>query len=112
MHVIFYIQRLYLKELYDNYTQYWVYDGVVGGGREDDDGDYHIIAVTMAPNSPGPAQVDVAGPAAFDSLVRSSDTNPCSAKGAGSTPLLVKRSASDAKHLRAPSATCEGKQQN
>jgi len=100
-----------LKQSYDNYTQYWVYDGVEGG-QDDDDDDYHIIAITMAPNSPGPAQVDVAGPAAFDSLVRSSDTNPCSAKGAGSTPLLVKRSASDAKHLRAPSATCEGKQQN
>lgn len=109
MCVIFYIQRLYLEQSYGNYTQYWVYEGV--GGQEHD-GDYHIIAVTMAPNSPGPAQVDVAGPAAFDSLVRSSDTNPCSAKGAGSTPLLVKRSASDAKHLRAPSATCKGKQQN
>jgi hypothetical protein len=77
---------------------------------DDDDGDDDcIIALSMLPNSPGPVQVDVAGPAAFDSLVRSSDTNPCSARGAGSTPLLVKRSASDAKHLRAPSATCEGK---
>lgn len=71
--------------------------------------DYPIIAATTDPNSPGPAQVDVAGPAAFDSLVRSSDTRPCSARGAGSTPLLVKRSASDAKHLKAPSATCKGK---
>jgi hypothetical protein len=62
-------------------------------------------------NSPGPVQVDVAGPAAFDSLVSSSDTNPCSARGAGSTPLLVKRSASDAKHLRAPSATCKAQTQ-
>jgi hypothetical protein len=91
----------------------WYYDndggGGGGGGRNSGRGVVVIIALSMVLNAPGPAQVDVAGPAAFDSLVKSSDTKPCSARGAGSTPLLVKRSASDAKHLRAPSATCEGK---
>lgn len=37
----------------------------------------------------GPVTVVWAGPAAFDSLVRSSVTRPWSARGAGSTPRLV-----------------------
>ncbi len=45
------------------------------------------------------------GPPALPSLCRRSLTNPCCASGAGSTPRLVNRSASEAKHLRAPSAT-------
>ena len=45
-------------------------------------------------------------PPANDSLCNRSFTRPCWARGAGSTPFLVKRSASEAKHLRAPSATC------
>jgi hypothetical protein len=40
---------------------------------DDDDATVHLNRIQ---NSPGPAQVAVAGPAAFDSLVRSSDTNP------------------------------------
>lgn len=35
----------------------------------------------------------------------SSSVNPCLANGAGSTPRRVNRSASDAKHRRAPSET-------
>lgn len=35
----------------------------------------------------------------------SSSVKPCLAKGAGSTPRRVNRSASDAKHRRAPSET-------
>ena len=56
---------------------------------------------------PGPAHEEAAGPAAFESRVKSSDTKPCSAKGAGSTPLLVNLSANDAKQRNAPSATCQ-----
>lgn len=37
---------------------------------------------------------------------------PCCAKGAGSTPLLVNLSATEAKHLRAPSATWESSCRN
>ena len=40
---------------------------------------------------------------------RSSSVRPCLARGAGSTPRLVKRSARDAKQRRAPSATYEEK---
>lgn len=36
----------------------------------------------------------------------SSSVKPCLAKGAGSTPLRVNRSASEAKQRRAPSETC------
>lgn len=36
----------------------------------------------------------------------SSSVSPCLAKGAGSTPRLVNRSASEAKQRRAPSETC------
>lgn len=51
----------------------------------------------------------------FDDVVPSDDdilasrslTNPCDANGAGSIPLLVNLSESDAKHLNAPSATCK-----
>ena len=41
----------------------------------------------------------------LDSLDRRWSTKPCSAKGAGSTPLLVNLSAKEAKHLKAPSET-------
>ena len=42
---------------------------------------------------------------AHDSRCRRSSTRPCRASGAGSMPRRVKRSASDAKHRSAPSAT-------
>ena len=45
--------------------------------------------------------------AALASLSSNSPLSPCSAKGAGSTPRRVKRSARDAKHRRAPSDTCK-----
>lgn len=66
------------------------------------------VAVTLAfrPGAPGPVDVLRFGPAAFDSRVRSSVTRPCSARGAGSTPRRVNRSAREAKQRRAPSATC------
>jgi hypothetical protein len=50
--------------------------------------------------------VVVAVPAAFDRRKRRAETSPCSARGPGSMPRRVKRSANEAKHLRAPSATC------
>ncbi len=50
--------------------------------------------------------VVAAAPAAFDKRKRRAETSPCSAKGPGSMPRRVKRSANEAKHLRAPSATC------
>lgn len=40
----------------------------------------------------------------------SSSVSPCVARGAGSTPRRVKRSASEAKQRRAPSDTCEDRQ--
>ena len=43
--------------------------------------------------------------AALANLSNNSLLSPCSAKGAGSTPRRVKRSARDAKHRRAPSDT-------
>lgn len=45
------------------------------------------------------------GPAALDNLSNSSLVKPCCARGSGSVPLRVKRSAREAKHLRAPSDT-------
>lgn len=73
----------------------------------------------------------VAGPAALDSLLSNSLTKPekflhfikhsnllqknvlpCCARGAGSTPLLVNLSATEAKHLKAPSATWESSCRN
>lgn len=39
----------------------------------------------------------------------SSSVSPCLAKGAGSTPRRVKRSAKEAKQRNAPSDTCVGK---
>lgn len=45
--------------------------------------------------------------AALASLSSNSLLSPCSAKGAGSTPRRVNRSARDAKQRRAPSDTCK-----
>lgn len=45
--------------------------------------------------------------AALASLSNNSLLSPCSAKGAGSTPRRVNRSARDAKQRRAPSDTCK-----
>ena len=56
----------------------------------------------------GVAELEAAatlGAAAWPSLASSSVVRPFSASGAGSRPFLMKRSASEAKHLRAPSAT-------
>ena len=44
-------------------------------------------------------------PPAFASLLRSSVVRPCDTRGKGSTFFRMKRSAREAKHLRAPSAT-------
>ena len=44
--------------------------------------------------------------AALASRSNSSPVRPCSARGAGSTPLRVNRSANKAKQRSAPSATC------
>lgn len=46
-----------------------------------------------------------AGPKEEDIFANKSFSNPCSASGAGSIPLRVNRSESDAKQRRAPSAT-------
>lgn len=43
---------------------------------------------------------------ALCNLCRSSSMSPCWARGTGSMPLRVNLSAKEAKHLRAPSATC------
>ena len=43
--------------------------------------------------------------AELTSFFNNSSVNPCFARGAGSTPLLVKRSATHAKHFKAVSAT-------
>jgi len=43
--------------------------------------------------------------AELTSFLRSSSVKPCLARGAGSTPRLVKRSATQAKHFNAVSAT-------
>ena len=59
-----------------------------------------VLAVeTLGPNSP-----------ACWSRCSNSSIRPCWARGAGSTPRRVKRSAREAKHRRAPSATCQSKQ--
>lgn len=44
---------------------------------------------TLCKYSLGPDDVTWAGPAALESRINSSDTSPCSARGAGSTPRLV-----------------------
>jgi len=54
---------------------------------------------------PGQADAEATGPAALERRASSSLTRPWSASGAGSTPRRVKRSASEAKHRSAPSAT-------
>ena len=54
------------------------------------------------------AVVKEAGCPQFARRSSSSSVSPCLAKGAGSTPRLVKRSARDAKQRRAPSATYYG----
>ena len=43
--------------------------------------------------------------AELTSFLSSSSVKPCFANGAGSTPFLVKRSVTQAKHFRAVSAT-------
>lgn len=61
---------------------------------------------------PGVLAVDRLGPdsPACCSRCSSSSINPCLARGAGSIPLRVKRSAREAKQRSAPSATCNDKQ--
>jgi len=45
-------------------------------------------------------------PSEDDILASKSRTRPCSANGCGSIPRLVNRSEREAKHRKAPSATC------
>ena len=61
-----------------------------------------LLASGVAPLLPAfsPAEAAALANLSSNSLLR-----PCSAKGAGSTPRRVKRSASEAKHLKAPSET-------
>ena len=62
------------------------------------------VAVTSEPEV-ADMELPGAGVPAAERRWRRSVTKPWRASGAGSTPRLVKRSASEAKHRRAPSAT-------
>ena len=66
-----------------------------------------LVLALLSEALPGVLAVEMLGPGspACWSRWSSSSINPCSAKGAGSTPRRVKRSAREAKHLRAPSDT-------
>lgn len=66
-----------------------------------------LLVSGVAERDPGVAESELpgAGAPADDNLWSRSATSPCRASGAGSIPRRVNRSASDAKHLNAPSAT-------
>ncbi len=66
-----------------------------------------LLVSGVAVNVPGVPDKELpgAGAPAWARRDNRSSTKPCLARGAGSTPRRVNRSAKDAKHLRAPSAT-------
>ena len=71
-----------------------------------------LLVSGVAEMLPGVADRELPGAGApeEESRCRSSVIKPCWAKGAGSTPRRVKRSAREAKQRSAPSATLKDKQ--